>query len=185
MTSRTPDLSAADLVVLSMLAEQAMHGYELWAELTRRQVWKWAAISRPQVYYSLKKLQERRYIRPVGDSDPALGPERTILQPTVAGRRMLSDSLARADWATQRPPPPFLTWMVLSWQARPDDFQAQIERRRQFLVEQLNEDRAALEAIISETAPNSDAAAIVRLGLRQFEAELEWLDEVQSRQRPG
>jgi len=185
MTSRTADLSAPDLVVLIMLAERSMHGYELWAELTRRQVWKWAAISRPQVYYCLKKLQERRYIRPVGDSDPALGPERTILQPTAAGSRRLSDSLARADWATQRPPSPFLTWMVLSWQARPDDFQAQIERRRQFLVEQLNEDRAALEAIISETAPNSDAAAIARLALRQFEAQLEWLDEVQSRQRPG
>ncbi len=185
MKSRTRHLSAADLVVLSMLAEQPMHGYELWAELTRRQVWKWAAISRPQVYYSLNKLQEDGHVRAVGDSDPALGPERTVLQPTAAGRRLLTNSLARADWATQRPPSPFLTWMVLSWQARPDDFQAQIERRRQFLIEQLDEDRAALEAVIAETSPTSDAAMIVRLGIRHFETELAWLDEVQSRHRPG
>ena len=185
MTERKRDLSAADLVVLSMLAERPMHGYELWAELTRRQVWKWAAISRPQVYYSLRKLHERGHVRTLGDSDAALGPERTVLQPTAAGRRLLTNSLARPDWATQRPPPPFLTWMVLSWQARPDDFSAQVERRRQFLEQQLTDDRAALAAVIAETSATSDAAMIVRLGIRQFETELAWLEEVGSRHRPG
>jgi DNA-binding PadR family transcriptional regulator len=183
--SRKRNLSAADLVVLSMLAERPMHGYELWAELTRRHVWKWAEISRPQVYYSLKKLEAEKHIRAVGDRDSALGPERTVLQPTASGRRMLSDSLARPDWATQRPPPPFATWMVLSWQARPDDFYAQLERRRKFLTAQLDEDRAALDAVIAETSATSDAAMIVRLGIRHFETELAWLDEVRARHRPG
>ena len=179
------ELSVADLVVLSLLAERPMHGYELWAELLRRQVWKWAAISRPQVYYSLNKLQNAGLVRPVRDPDAALGPERSVLQPTAAGRRELTDSLARADWATQRSLPPFLTWMVLAWQARSDDYFAQLERRRAFLLEQLAEDRAALEAVIEETSANSDAAMVVRLSLRQFEAELAWLDEVRARQRPG
>jgi DNA-binding PadR family transcriptional regulator len=185
MAAKARELSAADLVVLSMLAERPMHGYELWAELTRRQVWKWAAISRPQVYYSLKKLQERGDVRSAGDADPALGPERTVLQPTAAGRRLLTNSLARSDWATQRLPEPFLTWMVLSWQARPDDFSAQIDRRREFVLRQLAEDRAALDAVIEETSPTSDAAMIVRLGIRHFETELAWLDEVRARHRPG
>jgi DNA-binding PadR family transcriptional regulator len=183
--TRAADLSIADLVVLSVLAERPMHGYELWAELTRRQVWKWAAISRPQVYYSLKKLEATGDIRRARDHDPALGPERTVLQPTASGRRMLTDSLARPSWATQMPPTPFLTWMVLSWQARSDDFFAQLERRREVLLTRLTEDRAALEAIIAETSPNSDAAMVVRLGIRQFEGELAWLNEVRARRRPG
>ena len=33
-----------------------MHGYEANQELQRRQVEDWAGISRPQVYYSLEKL---------------------------------------------------------------------------------------------------------------------------------
>jgi DNA-binding PadR family transcriptional regulator len=185
MTRKSGDLSAADLVVLSMLAERAMHGYELWAELMRRHVWKWAEISRPQVYYSLKKLEERGHIRVVGNPDPALGPERSVLQPTASGRRMLTKALARADWATQRPPPPFATWMVLSWQARTDDFNAQMERRRAFLTQQLAEDRAALEAVIGETSETSDAAMVVRLGIRHFETELAWINEVLARHRPG
>jgi hypothetical protein len=50
---------------------------------------------------------------------------------------------------------------------------------------QLEEDRAALDAVIGETSPSSDAAMIVRLGLRQFETELAWLDDVAKRHRPG
>jgi DNA-binding PadR family transcriptional regulator len=183
--ARSSTLSLADVVVLSMLAERAMHGYELWAELLRRHVWKWAAISRPQVYYSLKKLEDAGYVAPADAADASLGPERRTLVPTPEGRRALSDALARADWATQRPPSPFLTWMVLSWQACPRDFVAQLERRRTFLAAQLEEDRAALDAVIAETSPSSDAAMIVRLGLRQFETELAWLDDVAKRQRPG
>jgi DNA-binding PadR family transcriptional regulator len=183
--ARQATLSVADVVVLSMLAERAMHGYELWAELTRRHVWKWAAISRPQVYYSLKKLEAARYVDLAAEADPALGPERRTLVPTSQGRRALADALARADWATDRPPSPFVTWMVLAWQARPRDFAAQVERRRKFLAAQLAEDRAALEAVIGETSPNSDAAMVVRLGLRQFETEIAWLDEVAKRHRPA
>ena len=191
--ARRATLSLADLVVLSMLAERAMHGYELWAELLRRHVWKWAEISRPQVYYSLKKLESAGHVEPyaspqggpAGAADPSLGPERRTLSPTPQGRRALADALARAEWATQRPPSPFLTWMALSWQARPRDFTAQLERRRKFLAAQLDEDRAALDAVIAETSASSDAAMMVRLGLRQFETELAWLDDVAKRHRPG
>lgn len=182
---RGGSLTLADLVVLSMLAEGPKHGYELWAELVRRQVQKWAGVSRPQVYYSLKKLDEAGLVCPAPSGDAALGPERRVYEPTRAGRDALARELARPEWATQRPPPPFLTWMVLAWQARPDDVRAQLARRREFLQAQLAEDRAALEAVVAETSPLSDAANVVRLTVRLEETELAWLDEVETRHRPG
>jgi DNA-binding PadR family transcriptional regulator len=182
---RTAQVTLADLVVLSMLAERPMHGYELWAELERRQVAKWASITKPQVYYSLRKLAEGGHIVTARDGDESLGPERRVYKPGENGRRLLADSLARAQWATQRPPDPFLTWMVLSWQSRPRDFHAQIARRRKFLERQIAEDTEALAAVIEETSPTSDAAMVVRLSIRQFETELAWLDEVEARQRRG
>ena len=182
---RRPEVTLADLVVLSMLTEQSRHGYELWAELERRQVAKWASITKAQVYYSLRKLEAAEHIRTTDGSDDSLGPERRVYQPSDGGRRLLSDQLAHAKWATQRPPDPFLTWLVLSWQARPRDFAAQIARRRKFIEQQLAEDRAALDAVIAETSPTSDAALVVRLGIRQFEIELAWLDDVAARHRPG
>jgi DNA-binding PadR family transcriptional regulator len=177
-------LTLADLVVLSMLAERSMHGYELWAELERREVAQWASISKPQVYYSLKKLKQARHIESSA-GDAALGPDRQTFVPTASGRRALADALARAEWATQHVPSPFVTWMVLSWQARPRDFSAQIERRRKFLESQLAFERDALESIIEETSGTSDAAMVVRLAIRQNEIELAWLDEVGARHRPG
>ncbi len=183
--ARPSKVTLPDLVVLSLLAERPKHGYELWAELERRQVEKWASITRAQVYYSLRKLAAANHIAFARDDDQSQGPERSVYKPTDSGRRLLSNSLARKEWATQRPPDPFLTWMVLAWQARPRDFAAQIERRRDFVLAQLDQDRAALDAVIAETSASSDAAMVVRLGIRQFEAELEWLDDVASRHRPG
>jgi len=179
-------LTLADLVVLSMLAERPMHGYEIWAELERREVARWASISKPQIYYSLKKLKQARHIEASepGD-DPALGPDRQTFRPTPSGRRALADALARAEWATQDVPSPFVTWMVLSWQARPRDFAAQIARRRKFLESELEFYRDALASIIEETSATSDAAMVVRLAIRQNEVELAWLDEVAARHRPG
>lgn len=182
---RSPNTTLADLVVLSMLCERPMHGYELWAELERRQVEKWASLSKPQVYYSLRKLAAARRIIASRDDDASLGPERRVYEPSDAGRRLLADSLARAQWATQRPPDPFATWLVLAWQARPRDVAAQLARRRRFLERQVTEDRAALGEVIAETSPSSDAAMVVRLSIRRFETELAWLDEVEARQRPG
>lgn len=181
----TANVTLADLVVLSMLCERAMHGYELWAELERRQVDKWASISKPQVYYSLRKLADAGHIIPAQGDDQSLGPERRVFKPSESGRRLLSDSLARAQWATQRPPDPFATWLVLAWQARPRDIAAQLARRRRFIEQQLAEDRTALDEVIAETSPSSDAAMVVRLSIRQLETELAWLDEVEARQRPG
>lgn len=178
-------LTLADLIVLSMLAEHTQHGYELWSELERRQVQEWASISKPQIYYSLKKLEAAKHIERATDDDPALGPDRHMFLPTSSGRRALADALARSEWATQAIPSPFVTWMVLSWQARPRDFVVQVSRRRRFLSDKLAFEQDALESIIDETSPSSDAAMIVRLAIRQNEVELAWLDEVAARQRPG
>ena len=49
-------LTTPDLVLLSLLAERPMHGYEANALLEFRKVRDWAGVSRPQVYYSLDKL---------------------------------------------------------------------------------------------------------------------------------
>ena len=59
-------LTLPDLVVLCLLAERPMHGYELNQELERREVRDWAGISRPQVYYSLKKLARSGHLSRAG-----------------------------------------------------------------------------------------------------------------------
>jgi DNA-binding PadR family transcriptional regulator len=172
-------LTTPDLVLLSLLAERPMHGYDANLELERREVRHWAGISRPQVYYSLKKLAKAGLIRSVEGKEPASGPERQIFETNGRGVKALAGALERSDWTTQRDRPPFLTWMVLSWQARPGVAEKQIRRRQAFLRAELREEEATLRSVLQEVGhPYHEAVWAVELMIAQFKAELTWLEEV-------
>ena len=119
-------------MLLSLLAEGPRHGYQANAELERREVRDWAGISRPQVYCSIEKLAQLGLVRASENELAAAGPERRVFQTTAKGRAALADALEREEWTTHRERPPFLTWIALSWQARPGVFRRQIQRPRRF-----------------------------------------------------
>jgi len=172
-------LTTPDLVLLSLLAERPMHGYEANAELERRQVRDWAGISRPQVYYSLEKLAALGLIRGAESDEPQAGPERRVFVTAAKGRAALADALEREDWTTQRERPPFLTWIALSWQARPGVFQKQLERRREFLEKELVREEATLRAIRKEVGHRfHEAVWMVSFTIEQFQVELRWLSKL-------
>jgi len=169
-------LTIPDLVLLSLLAERPMHGYQANLELERRQVRDWAGVSRPQVYYSLEKLARAGLIRSGADDSPAAGPDRSIYKTTAKGRAALAEALEREDWTTGRDRPPFLTWLALSWQANPGAVQTQIARRREFLEKELARERATLRAIREEVGHDyHEAVWMVTLIAAQFRLELGWL----------
>jgi DNA-binding PadR family transcriptional regulator len=157
-----------------------MHGYEANLELERRCIRDWAAISRPQVYYSLEKLAAAGFIRKTDSSEPASGPERSVFQTTAAGRTATAIALEREDWTTQRDHPVFPTWIALSWLARPGVFQKQLRRRSKFVSEELVRERKTLRAILQEVGhPHHEAVWMVTLMTEQFQAELKWLRKLQ------
>ena len=172
-------LTVPDLVLLSLLAEQPMHGYQANLELERRQVQAWAGVSRPQVYYSLEKLARLGLIAETGDHEPALGPERRIFSTTAKGRAALTAALEREDWTNQRDHPPFLTWMALSWQASPATVLKQLHRREKFLEAELSREQETLRAVEKEVGHDfHEAAWMIKLVIDQFSAELHWLRQV-------
>jgi len=165
-----------DLVLLSLLAERPMHGYQANLELERREVRDWAGISRPQVYYSLEKLARAGFIRAAESAEPAAGPDRSVFETTARGRRALANALEREEWATQRDRPSFLTWIALSWQARPGVFQRQLERRRKFVQQELVREKEILRSILEEVGhPYHEALWMVSHVIEQFKLEQKWL----------
>src|SRR5437667_1666805 len=86
-------LTTPDLVILSLLAERPMHGYQVNATLEQRRIREWAPVSRPQIYYSLDKLVKLGLIRVARDENPAAGPERTVFETIAQGRDRLADAL--------------------------------------------------------------------------------------------
>jgi len=172
--------TTADLVLLSLLAERPMHGYQANAELVRREVQNWAGISRPQVYYSMEKLARLKMLREVQSKRAAEGPERAVFTVTAKGRCALADALERIDWTTQRERPAFLTWMALSWQARRGIFAQQMRRRKRFLEGELAREKATLQSVLKEVGhPYHEAVWMVSLMIAQFETELRWLRKLE------
>ncbi len=172
-------LTTPDLVLLSLLAERPMHGYQANAELERREIRDWAGISRPQVYYSLEKLSRTGMLRSLETNEPASGPERSSFETTAKGRAALADALEREDWTTRRDRPPFLTWVALSWQARQGVFQQQLQRRVKFLERALAREQETLASILEEVGhPYHEAVWMVSLMIEQFRTELRWLKQV-------
>ena len=178
-TRASAPLTTPDLVVLSLLAERPMHGYQANLELERREIHDWAAVSRPQVYYSLEKLRRAGLLRTSETEEPAAGPERASFETTAKGRAALADALERQEWTTQRERPPFLTWIALSWLARPGVFQRQIERRRESLEHELAREKEVLRSILEEVGhPYHEAVWMVSLWIEQCKLELRWLGKL-------
>jgi DNA-binding PadR family transcriptional regulator len=173
------ELTTPDLVLLSLLLEAPMHGYQANLELERREVRDWAGISRPQVYYSLDKLERLGLIRPARDDEAAAGPERRVFRTTAKGQQALREALAEERWIQQRERPPFLTWLALSWQALPDVFRLQIEKRREFLGTQIAREAEVLDSVREEVGHDfHEAVWMLTLTIDQLKTELAWLDRL-------
>ena len=174
-------LTTPDLVLLSLLAERPMHGYQANTLLEFRKVRDWAGVSRPQVYYSLDKLARLGLITPADSDGPPPGPERRAYSTSARGRAALADALEREDWTSGQERPAFLTWLALSWQARPDVFLKQVRLRQKFLENELLGKQTVLRAIRKEVGHRfHEAIWMVSLAIDQIRVELRWLRKISS-----
>ena len=179
-TKSSEKLTTPDLVLLSLLAERPMHGYQANALLEFRKVRDWAGVSRPQVYYSLEKLASLGLVRAVESEEDPGGPERSVFETTPRGRAALAAALERETWTDQSERPPFLTWLALSWQCGAGVFAKQLERRRKFLESELERKREILAAVRKEVGhPFHEAVWMLTLDLDQIRTELRWLTKVE------
>jgi DNA-binding PadR family transcriptional regulator len=172
-------LTTPDLVLLSLLAERPMHGYQANAELERREWRDWVDISRPQLYYSMEKLARTGMIAVADTDEPSGGPDRRVFATTAKGRAALASALEPEDWSVQRDRPAFLTWLALSWQARPGVVARQLARRKEFLQAQLAKEQLTLRAVHREVGHRyHEAVWMIELMIAQFRTELRWLSKL-------
>lgn len=173
-------ITTPDLVVLSYLEQKPMHGYELNQVLESHDAKDWAGISRPQVYYSLNKLKKMRLIRRVSEGSDSLGPDKQVFEISEAGKKVLCESVSKQEWATQRPAPPFLTWLALSDHAPRFKARQIIEERRKFLRSEIEREKETLKSFPEEDSwPIKKAKLMIGLTIEHFESELKWLKNLE------
>ena len=88
-------LTDAEFVVLSLICEQPMHGYQIEAEITQRNMRTWTDLSTSSIYYLLGKLEEKGWIEQItADEGDTRGKPRKIFQSTDEGLPGKSQLLA-------------------------------------------------------------------------------------------
>jgi len=182
--STARELSIQDLVILGLLAERGLHGYEIDRTLVNRGIRQWADLSRPQIYYSLKKLARLGLIgetQETDQDDPPGGPDRTIFNVTPKGTRQLRIALAREEWASRSATPPFATWLALSPMLPHAEALNVLRKREEFLKGEI----ASREARPTREAQPESADWGMDLILAQLRAELEFVRRGLKAKRSG
>ena len=181
MSTSSVRLTTPDFVLLGLFTEKDWYGYELNAELERRQVVDWAGISRPQIYYSLRKLSEQSMIAPLESTADKSGPERQVYRITEAGKVTFAEGLEREEWVTQHVPTPFLTWFALSPYASRPAAERMIAMRSGFLQKEIDRENQHLEVIGDYAGVVGQVAYLmVTHKISQYESEIAWLTRVKN-----
>ena len=157
--------SDADIVVLSLLAEQPRHGYDLDRVIEQRGYRQWTSLAFSSVYYLLKRLSERGLLEP----DEGSQGRRTVFRVTDAGRHELRNA-ASARVLSPAPPSAGVLPAPNAY-PRLDDpaLVALLEQRVEALLGRLDELRA-LRAQVDE----EHALAIFDYEILRQEADLAW-----------
>ena len=157
--------SDADIVVLSLLAEQPRHGYDLDRVIEQRGYRQWTSLAFSSVYYLLKRLSERGLLEP----DQSSQGRRTVFRVTEAGRRELRQAAGERVLAPA--PPSAGVLPALNAYSRLDDPElvTLLVRRAEALLGRLDELRA-LRAQVDE----EHALAIFDYEILRQEADLAW-----------
>ena len=142
--------SDADIVVLSLLAEQPRHGYDLDRVIEQRGYRQWTSLAFSSVYYLLKRLSERGLLEP----DEGSQGRRTVFRVTEAPAPPSAGVLPALNAYSRLDDPELVTLLV---------------RRAEALLGRLDELRA-LRAQVDE----EHALAIFDYEILRQEADLAW-----------
>src|SRR5512136_2048113 len=100
-------MTNAELAILTLLAEQPRHGYEIEQVIEERGMREWTELGFSSIYYLLKKLERDGLIESRLE-EAQRGPARKVYHLTPAGGEALQRGIIEALSAPQRFYPPVL-----------------------------------------------------------------------------
>lgn len=158
-----------DVVVLGLLAEGPVHGYDLLERFRARGMGRWVAVGRASVYQALRRL-EREGLVAGRDAPGVEGPERRVYRLTRAGRGRLRRGLVALLAEAGPYEAPATTALGFLRLLPPAEARAAIAERERVLgdlVERLDAEAARI--------PYAGDRAMLDLQASLARAELAWL----------
>jgi len=144
MTEQT--LTDAEFVILSLICEQPMHGYQIEAEITQRNMRTWTDLSTSSIYYLLGKLEEKGWIEQAApDEGSSRGKPRKIFQATEEGSTVWQEATLDALRQPKITYTNFLMGLYNLWAVSPDEALEAVKAYQEWLDNDLQRQLRELE----------------------------------------
>lgn len=172
------------MLILGVLAEQAMHGYEIqqWMKETRTDLW--ADVKPGSLYHALKQLHAEGLIT-VADTLSQGERTRTVYRITKAGRAELTEILTRGWTRLPRSYPTDLyTLITFSGSIPPDvvrDYAAALREQLSIALEEWN---TGSDTKLEATNHDPLIAAMIKNGQAHLAADAELLRTISAHRPP-
>lgn len=166
-------MTNAELAILSLIAEKDRHGYEIESLIEERGMREWTEIGFSSIYYLLKKLEKKKWIK--GKRVRQVGPGRTrvVYHISAAGRKALRASTLEALSVTHRASSPMQLGLANLPAISKDEALAALCQQSEGLVE--HRERIQTRWDSQQPLPFF-VDAMFDLALTKITAELDWLN---------
>lgn len=175
--SRDRKISSVDVLILGLLAERSMHGYEINRVLSSDLMKLWIEVPVPSIYASLAKLKNRSLVGETVERG-ARRLERNIFHITDKGRQEFLDMLGSLITV---PRPVHIDYNIPIYfmnRLAPDKTIEAIKEKKKFLRRQLSALNEGLAGEKGEVADSPCLSMVLEQTKRVMEVRLEMADEI-------
>jgi DNA-binding PadR family transcriptional regulator len=176
-------MTNAELAILSLLAEQPRHGYELENAIETRGMRDWTEIGFSSIYYILKKLEGQGWIQSRLEQGTGRGPARRVFTVTQAGMQAWQEGNRAALSEPQNCHSSFQLGLAYLPSLPPQEARSALGQYRQRLAERRAYVLARREAGRTHMPPHVEA--MFDLSLTLIDAELGWVENYLAQMETG
>lgn len=165
------------LAILSLLHERPMHPYEIGVTMRQRGISDSIKLNTGSLYAVIDGLLKNKLIQPVGTEREGKHPERTIYEPTAAGKEEFFEWLRSLLRTPAKEYPQFTAGLSFLAHLTPQEAIDILKERGQTLIKQIQDNRSSMEATL---AMGVDRLFVIEqeYSLALLEAEWNWLGQL-------
>jgi DNA-binding PadR family transcriptional regulator len=168
-------VSKVEVVVLGLLADESLYGYDLLERFRTCSLSFWAQVGKASVYQSLQRLESRGLVSGKAQ-DGAEGPDRRVFRITKAGRDRLKEGLAERFDEQARFETEAGLALGFSYLLPPTELRKAVDARQRALHDSVNSLRTErARAAADRGAARATANAMLDRQEALAKAELAWL----------
>jgi len=168
-------MSSTRLLILGVLKNRPLHGYEVRHELELWSAEQWANVAYGSIYFALKKMAEEGLVEAVGTDQIGNRPARTIYAITERGRAEFERLLREYWWQYKPVIDPFQVALTFMDQLPRDELLAALRHRSERLRSFLSAFNYMVTGKIGGETPRHIAENL-RLAMSHDETELRWIE---------